>query len=81
MELCQAVHHAVLFEKYFCLHAVVNTKQLLLCTNFNFSAKLLKAHQTTIVLLYDQVLTPFCARSRQIISQGLMILWHLSNMQ
>ena len=42
-ELCQILHHAAMYEKEHCLHAVGNTKSLLSCTKMQFVQELYKA--------------------------------------
>ena len=58
-ERIQALHHAFVFGKNSCIHAVGNTKNLLTVCKMNFSAELISAYKRTLTLIYDSGLDIF----------------------
>ena len=58
-ERIQALHHAFVFGKDSCVHAVGNTKNLLSVCKMNFPPELLAAYKRTLKLIYDSGLDIF----------------------
>ena len=58
-ERIQALHHAFVYGKDNCIHAVGNTKNLLTVCKMNFSAELLAAYKRVLKFIYDNGLDIF----------------------